>query len=899
MPQFPSPAARPRRSGTVALATTLAGLAVLGACQRKPSTTPAPQARPTTAGNATPGTPAPGTPTPGTPTPGSPTPGAPGGTPGGAPGAGGMPAGLAGMLAGAGGAPGEPSPRPYGMVVTPGARTTRGLLTTHQLRGRLLFEIPTAQLNRDMLVVRSLRGSEQPLGGIPGTTLAGSRLIRWERRDNRILLRGASYQNVVGDTTQAIARALDIVAYAPIIAAFNVESFGRDSAAVIDVSRLFLGGVSDLIQGAPSGSPDPSRSFIERVATFEKNVEIEASQTFASPPAGAAGAGNPLAALLGGGPRGTQVYHYSIVRLPDVPMQPRLFDERVGFFNTTQADFGTSEQRVARRTFANRWRLECSDQREGNLCVPKKPITYYVDPATPAWLVPWVKKGIEEWQPAFAEAGFARGIVAREVPKDSLGILQGENASVSMVRWLPSASENAVGPSTVDPRSGEILDADVQMYHNIQNVLRGIYVAQVGHLDPRARKLPLPDSLMGRLVQNVVAHEVGHTLALRHNMKGSSMYPLDSVRSKTWTARMGHSPSIMDYARFNYVAQPEDGIALGDLVPKVGPYDKFAIRWAYTPIADARTAEAERPTLERWVRVQDTIPWLRYAGDEGLQGADPGEASEAVGDEDAVRATALGLRNIRRVAKLVEGASTATQGATYADLREMYGYVVNQWATELGHVARIPGGLAKQEKVVGQAGDVYTPTSAARQRAAVAFLNENAFRTPDYLLDTSILRKIEPTGSLDRIGGAQRRVLNVLLDNARLQRMIENEALANGARVYTLGEMLGDLRRGVWREASTGAPIDPYRRRLQRGYLELLGAKINPAAPAAPAGVPPQLLALLGPQSAPDARALLRGELVDLDRELAGAVGRTSDRTSRLHLLDARAQIDRILNPER
>ncbi|MGZ8411556.1 MAG: zinc-dependent metalloprotease [Gemmatirosa sp.] len=885
MPLFPSPAARPRRTGTAALAATLAGLAVLGACQRKPSTTPTPTATPTprpsgAPGNATPGTPAPGTP-------------APGGAPGG-----GIPGGLAGLLGGGAGA-GEPSPRPYGMVVTPGARTTRGLMTTHQLRGRLLFEIPTAQLNRDMLVVRSLRGSEQPLGGIPGTTLAGSRLIRWERRDNRILLRGATYQNVVGDTSATIARALDIVSYAPIIAVFNVESYGRDSAAVIDVSRLFLGGVPDLIQGGgPGGAPDPSRSFVERVATFEKNVEVEASQTFASPPAGAAGAGNPLAALLGSAPRGTQLYHYSIVRLPEVPMQPRLFDERVGFFNTTQADFGTSEQRVARRTFANRWRLECGDRREGSLCVPRRPITYYVDPATPAWLVPWVKRGIEEWQPAFAEAGFAQGIVAREVPRDSIDALRGENANVSMVRWLPSASENAVGPSTVDPRSGEILDADVQMYHNIQNVLRGIYVAQVGHLDPRAQKLPLPDSLMGRLVQNVVAHEVGHTLALRHNMKGSSMYPLDSVRSRTWTARMGHSPSIMDYARFNYVAQPEDDIPLDALVPKVGPYDRFAIRWAYTPIPNARTAEAERPTLERWVRVQDTIPWLRYAGDEGLQGADPGEASEAVGDEDAVRATALGLRNIRRVVKLVEGASTATPGQTYADLREMYGYVVNQWATELGHVARIPGGLAKQEKVVGQAGDVYAPTSAARQRAALAFLNEHAFRTPEYLLDASILRKIEPTGSLDRIGGAQRRVLNVLLDNARLQRMVENEALANGTRVYTLGEMLGDLRRGVWRERTSGAAIDPYRRRLQRSYLEVLGNKINPPASTVPAGLPPQLLALLGPQSAPDARALLRGELVDLDRELASAASRTTDRTSRLHLLDARAQIDRILHPE-
>ena len=297
--------------------------------------------------------------------------------------------------------------------------------------------------------------------------------------------------------------------------------------------------------------------------------------------------------------------------------------------------------------------------------------------------------------------------------------------------------------------------------------------------------------------------------------------------------------------------------------------------------------------------MQDTIPWYRFASDAGLQGADPGEANEAVGDADAVRATALGLKNIRRVAKLVQPATTATAGETYDDLEEIYGRLVSQWATELGHVARIPGGLSKQEKVVGQPGVVYTAVPESRQRAAVAFLDANAFETPEYLLDTSILRRIEATGSLERIGGAQRRVLSTLLDNARLQRMVENEALAaRGSDVYTLGEMLGDVRRGIWRELASGAAIDPYRRRLQRSYLELLGSKINPTAPALPAGIPPQLAVLLGGLNAPDARALLRGELLDLDRSLAAAVPRTSDRTSRLHLLDARAQIDRILKPE-
>lgn len=872
---------RVRVAAPLALAATAAALAACRPAQ-KPATSPSPTP---TAGGAPAGMPA----------------GMPGGTPGGTPGAPGAGAAganpLAAMLAGA--AAGEPNPRPYGAVVTARAKSQPGLVTAHVIGSRLLFEIPKGQLGRDMLIVRSLRGTQTAPGGISGTTLAGSRLVRWERRDNRILLRGASYANVVSDTTNPVTRAVDIVRYAPIVAAFNVEAFGRDSAAVIDVTRLFVGGVSDLIeQPGPRPTPDPTRSFIETVKAFPANVEVEASQTFAPAPSlGGGGTPNPLAALFAA-PTGTQLYHYSLVKLPDQPMMGRYYDERVGFFNTQYADFGTREQRVARRRFANRWRLECSDRREGNLCIPKKPITYYVDPATPTWLVPWIVKGIEEWQPAFEAAGFKRGIVARTVSPDSVGILQGENANVSMVRWLPSATENAVGPSTVDPRSGEILDADVQMYHNIMNLQRAWYFTQVGHLDARAQKFPMPDSLMGRLVQFVVAHEVGHTMALRHNMKGSSMYPLDSIRSRSWVEKMGHSPSIMDYARFNYVAQPEDRLPLESLVPKVGPYDKYAIMWGYTAIPGARTPDDEKATLDKWSRMQDTIPWYRYAGDEGLQGPDPGEANEAVGDQDAVRATTLGLKNLERVAKLLVPATTAVNGETYDDLEETYNRLVGQWATELGHVARIPGGAYKQEKVIGQRGAVYRPVEPARQRAAVRFLNENAFVTPTFLLVPEVLDRIEAQGSVDRIGAAQRRVLNTLMDNGRLQRMIEQEGMAAIGRTgdtYSLGEMLADLRKGIWSEAYSGEAIDPYRRRLQRTYIEAIESKINP--PAAPQLNIPGLTLAAAPNAA-DARAMLRGELADLDRDLEKAVARTTDRTSRLHLLDARREIQRILDPE-
>ena len=873
----------PSRSRAVPFALAAAALAAaaLGACRpaQKPAQPPAPSP---TANGLPAGMPG--------------MPGMPGAPPGGG-------AGLAGLFGGA--LAGEPNPRPYAAVVTPRAKTQQGLVTAHVLGGRVLFEIPRAQLGRDMLVVRTLRGTQSQPGGIPGTTLAGSRLVRWERKDNRLLLRGASYGNIVSDTANPIVRAVDIVRYAPILAAFNVEAYGSDSAAVIDVTRLFLGGVPELIeQPGPRPTPDPSRSFIEKVTAYPGNIEVEASQTFGGAPMPPLGGGptpppSPLAALFAA-PTGTQLYHYSLVKLPDTPMMGRYYDERVGYFNTPYADFGTREQRVAKRRFANRWRLECSERREGSLCHPKRPITYYVDPATPTWLVPYVVKGIEEWQPAYEAAGFKQAIVARIVPRDSIGLVNGEDANVSMVRWLPSATENAVGPSTVDPRSGEILDADVQMFHNIMNLQRAWYFTQVGHLDPRAQRFPMPDSLMGRLVQFVVAHEVGHTMALRHNMKGSSMYPLDSIRSRTWVDKMGHSPSIMDYARFNYVAQPEDSLSLESLVPKVGPYDRYAIMWGYTPIPEARTPDDEKATLDRWSRMQDSIPWYRYGGDEGIGGPDPGEANEAVGDADAVRATVLGLRNLERVAKLLVPATTAVSGETYEDLEEIYGRLVNQWATELAHVARIPGGVSRQAKVVGQQGAVYTPVAARRQRDALSFLNQHAFVTPTFLLDPEVLGRIEAQGSIDRIGTAQRRVLSVLLDNARLQRMIEGEGMARAVRqrdVYTLGQMLGDLRRGIWREAYAGQSIDPYRRRLQRTYVETIAAKINaPTEPTLPIVIPG--LTLTPPPNAADARALLRGELADLDRDLSSAVSRAADRTTRLHLLDTRREIKRILDPK-
>jgi len=837
-------------------------LASAAGCATKPVTAPTPA--PTTRPVAT----APGAPVPGTPTPGAPTPGA-------------------GLPGGAGGpAVGEPNPRPYGTVITPRARSRKGLFSTHIVGSRLYFEIPSKELGKDMMLVASLKGT--PAGiGIRGT-LGTNALLRFERKENRVLVRAVNYRNVSSDTANRINRAMPIIQFYPIIAAFNIDAYGADSAAVIDVTRMFTGGVQELAALGQRAAVDPTRSFIERAVSFEKNVEIEASQTFTAAPTPGAPPG------FGGAPSATtELYHFSIVKLPEQPMQPRFWDERVIWFRTNSQDFGSSQQRVPNRTFINRWRLVKQDPAAA-ISEPVKPIVYYIDPATPLWLQPWVKKGVEEWQAAFEQAGFRNAIVARDAPDDPE--FSGEDASVSMVRWLPTPVQNAVGPSTVDPRTGEILDADVQMYHNIMSLQRTWYWTQVGHLDTRAQSLQFPDSLMGRLIQFVVAHEVGHTLGFPHNMKASSMYPLDSIRNASFVQRMGHSPSIMDYARFNYVAQPEDNIALADLVPKVGTYDTFAVKWGYTPIANARTPEAEKPTLDSWARQQDTIPWFRSADDGGIGGADPGEQSEAVGDADAVRATEYGVRNLKRIAPTIERIGTSITGENFSDVLDLYSGLIGQWTRELGHVTRVVGGVDRQTKATGQRGDVYVPVGAARQRAAMRFLQENAFATPTWLLDPSVLRKIEPSGSIDRIGTAQASVLSGLVSNARLARMVELDALPAKGERYTLPTMLLELRRGLWSEIYAGKPIDAYRRRLQRVYLETMGAKINPPAPnpafAAFGGGGPSARAQA------DYRGLLRAEMLDLSRELASAAGRTSDRATRAHIEDARDLIGKMLDPK-
>jgi hypothetical protein len=788
----------------------------------------------------------------------------------------------AGRGGGRGGA--AQAPRPYGQVITSAAKTDDGIFKVHRIGDTLFYEIPKDQLDKDFLWVTQIK--KNTIGAGYGGAAAGSRAVRWVLKGDRVLLLSVDY-SVIADASTPIADAVDDANYPTIVRVFNVAAYSPSRDPVIDVTSLFMTDVAEFsVRGRVGGrGMDASRSFLEKAVSFPENVNVEVTQTFTGGDAGAAaaGGGRPGGARAGmRGSSGTVLTHHSMVKLPDQPMMPRLFDERVGYFTQGVTDYGTEEHKSVAKRFITRYRLEKKDP-DAALSEPVKPIVYYVDPSTPTKWVPFVKKGIEDWQPAFEAAGFKNAILAREAPKDDPD-WSAEDARYSVIRWLPSTTENASGPHVHDPRTGEILEADIQFYHNVQNLTRDWYFVQVGPLDPRAAKLPLPDDLMGELMRYVVAHEVGHTLGFQHNMKSSSTYTIAQIRDPAWVKAMGHTPSLMDYSRFNYVAQPEDKIPVEDLIPKIGPYDKWATHWGYAPIPGAKTPEQEKSTLDRWAREQDEKPYLRFST-EGGAASDPGDATESVGDSDAVMATSLGLKNLSRVSEMLMSATSTRVGDPWEDLEEIYGRMIGQWTNEMNHVVRVVGGLNSQQKHIGQNGVRFETVARVKQETAVQFLLANAFQTPQFMIRPEILRRIQATGVVDRVRTAQAAVLNNLLQSARIDRMVEQSAI-DGAIAYPPVAFLGDVRKGVWVELSKPViTVDVYRRNLQRTYLGTVDDRLNN-----------------GPEPSDEVRALLKGELRALDRELQAALGRVvvgvaADETTRRHLQDSRDEIARILDP--
>lgn len=777
----------------------------------------------------------------------------------------------------------QSGPRPYQQVVSKDAVTKSGLFVTHMTASKLYFEIPRNELGKDLLIVGryvKVRATNPNRGPFAGDQFS-SQAIRFERRENTVLTRSLSY-GLISDTSQAVSRAVEASSFAPIIASIPIAAYGHDSSVVIDVTAMFTAS-TDFSSLGKTARLDAARSFIDRVAAFPENINVEATQTGTLQ--------NGVASAVG---------LWSIIKLPESPMMPRLADERVGFFTVSRVDFGTREHRAVTRQYITRWRLEKKDPHAA-ISEPVKPIVYYIDPATPDQWKPFIRAAIEAWQPAFEAAGFRNAIIAKDVPVNDPDWSM-EDVRHTVVRWLPSTTENAQGPHLNDPRTGEILNGSIRMFHNILNLQRSWYFTQVAPLDLRAQKFPLPDSLMGRLLQYVVEHELGHTLGFPHNHKASSTYPFDSLRSVSWLKKMGHVPSLMDYARFHYVAQPEDKIPVDLLIPRVGPYDKFATMWGYTPIPGAITPEDELPALNNWARMQDTIPWYRFGrgAETGYLGnPDYGDAREAIGDADAVRASTLGLKNIKRVIPML--ATTAIQpGQNYSDLSEMYNRLVRQWQMEMDHVVNIIGGTETHTKFAGQNGSVYTAVSRARQVEAMEFISENVFKTPQYLIDPQISSFVNPAGGASRVLAAQTSILNsLLLNNPRIIRMVAFQARASKpSEVYTVSEMLYDIRKALWSEldSSSNVIIDVQRRGLQRNMLDIYHRILNPL----PLPEPGKLASSAAPPIVPSPTELVAGvraEMTDLRDNIRAALKRVNTRETRAHLLDAEHRISNALNP--
>jgi hypothetical protein len=776
--------------------------------------------------------------------------------------------------------------KPYAEVITDEAESDDGLFTVHRLDEKLYFEIPDSLLDVEMLLVSRIAKTATDIGY--GGEKANTQVVRWQRQDDDILLRIVSYENVASED-KPIYEAVRNANFEPIVHAFEVQSLAKDSAGVvIEATDLYttdidvLGLQQSRREAYKVKRLDEKRSFLVSAESYPRNIEVRNVLTYdaGEPPSNSSSSTISLE------------MNHSMVLLPEDPMPPRLADQRVGYFAVEQTDYGRETQKATKRRYITRWRLECDGPRDADgLCTPKKPIVYYIDPATPEQWRPYLKQGVVDWQVAFEAAGFKDAILAKDPPSpEEDPEFSPEDVRYSVIRYFPSETQNAYGPHVHDPRTGEILESDIGWFHNVMNLLRNWYFVQTAASNPKARGVEFDEAVMGELVRFVSAHEVGHTLGLPHNFGSSYAIPVDSLRSPTYTATHGTAPSIMDYARFNYVAQPEDGVTT--FTPRVGAYDIWSIKWGYQPV-DADTPDEAQATLNAWVKERADDPAYFY-GRQTLSQIDPRSQREDL-TNDAVEASRLGTANLARIVpNLVEW--TYREGENYEELEELYGEVLDQWDLFLGHVVRQVGGVYETHKTYDQDGLVYAVVPEATQREAMVFLNEEAFATPEWLLEEDVLRRIEHAGALERVRDSQVDALNLLLDAQRLARLIEADARLD--ETYTPTEMLTDLRQGLWSELERGEAIDAFRRNLQRGYLERLHHLMTEEVEAPPA----QWRDVFGftpvDVSQSDIRAYVRGELTALQREVATAIPRTSDRATVLHLRDTLARVDDILNPD-
>lgn len=811
-------------------------------------------------------------------------------------------------------AAGKAEPKPYATVITKKAITRKGMITTHRLEDKFFFEIADSILGRDILVVNriSKAGAEvRAASGYAGDQI-GSNVIRFEKGpNNRIFMRKISYRTYGPDSTTAMYQSLRNSNIQAIAAAFNIAAFSADKkGSVIDMTS-FINSDNEIFNFSSAsaktrfrlGSMQSDRSYISGIRSFPMNVEIRTVKTY-SLTAASSPFGGSSSSSMGGGASGSSTLELntSMVILPKAPMKARYFDPRVGYFTVGYTDFDLNPQGVKEIQLIKRWRLEpkpadMAKYKRGELVEPAKPIVFYIDPATPKKWVPYLIAGVNDWKVAFEKAGFKNAIIAKEAPteqQDSTWSL--DNAMYSAIVYKPSEISNASGPSIADPRSGEIIESHINWYHNVMKLVRDWYMIQTAAVDPRARKMQFSDELMGDLIRFVSSHEVGHTLGLRHNYGSSSTVPVEKLRDKGFLEKNGHTPSIMDYARFNYVAQPEDNITKNGLYPRIGDYDLWAIEWGYRLMPEAKTPLAEVPALNKLTieKLKNKRLWF---GTE-TNPDDPRSQSEDLGD-NAMIASTYGIKNLKVIIKnLPEWTKTANED--YTDLQGIYTQLTSQFNRYMGHVSKNIGGILETPKTVEQSGTVYERNPANRQKDAMKFLSEQLFNTPTWIIDQKIL---DNTGDnpLEMINKVQTPTLNRLLSVNTLTKLISAEA-ADGKSAYKITDFFEDMDNAVFTELKSNKEIDLYRRNLQKAYVDKMIALIKPVD-----RIPSTLTMTVQRTSSgsgsslsamqSDVASVVKGELKSLNTSIKSAANQASG-LSKYHLEDLSDRIDQALNPK-
>lgn len=800
--------------------------------------------------------------------------------------------------------PPQTGPKPYKEIITDKAITRKGLFTVHKIEDKWFFEMGDSLLGRDVLVVNRISKA-------PANTRAGffgyagdeinENVIRFEKGpNNRLFMRNISYSVYARDSTKPMYKSVMASNIQPIAASFDIKAFSKDSTGVVIDITDFVNSDNDILffasyfkQALRIGGPQPDKSYIADIKSYPINTEIKTVKTYGRMPAPGPFPG------ASAGPAGNATFELnsSLVLLPKDPMQARHYDDRVAYFTTEYTDFDADPQGVKDISLITRWRLEPKEEdmekyKRGELVEPKKPIIYYIDPNTPEKWVPYLIAGVNDWQKAFEKAGFKNAIMARRAPthgEDSTWSL--EDARYSAVVYKPSDIPNAMGPHVHDPRSGEILESHINWYHNVMALLHNWYLIQASPSDPRARTAHFNDSLMGDLIRFVSSHEVGHTLGLPHNMGASSATPVEKLRDKTWVEEHGHTSSIMDYARFNYVAQPEDKIGSAGMYPRIGDYDLWSIEWGYK-LLPGKTEDEEKDILNDWVKSRYNNPRLRFIHADGV---DPRAQTESLGD-DAMKANEYGIKNLKWI--LPQLPKWLNEKADdYKNLDQLYDEVYNTFSRYMGHAVTYIGGSYTDLKTTDQDGAVYTVVPKALQKEAMTFLQKNLFTTPTWLLNKAIMDKVTSPVE-DKVSGLQDVWLGALLNTNRLSRLITETN--RDANAYRIDEFMEDLKKGIFSELAAHAPIDNFRRNLQKSFVEKMSvlASITPAAPAGGGGG--IFISFGGPTvdvKKTDISSVARGELRTLKAQIAAAAATYGDKMSKYHLQDLNERIDRVLNP--